>query len=705
MKEPTRDRTRRAVRPRRPLYLSGAGLLAWASFIHGIVPLLIRVAYDGRGPALLNRMISGQAVHSVQHYLAVWNGLAWKLDLVALLALFLWVPGSPGRNVVVRLLRAEPVAGAGELLSTAAFWGIATGVAEGLHVLLRKSITPINAATFNQSMEAVWLVPIAELPFFLAVGLVLVLAMRAWRRPVSFRLVTVLFAFLGAYVLMRSARLGINVWAIRLLALGIAVQAARWITPRSKIFRRRLPRLIAAGAAWTILSATVLHGGRAAREWWKIRDLPAAGEGAPDVLLLILDTVRAHSLSLYGHEHPTTPRLDEIAGDALVFDAAIAPASWTLPSHASLLTGQEPWNLSTGWMEPLDDAQPVLAEALAARGYATGAFVANRFYAGRDAGIARGFAHFEEEGLSFNWAIQNSWLTRNVVSFVRSRLHLGPPSAEMHAGDVSDRFLRWTAGLSGRPFFAMLNYMDAHAPYEAPDSIVARFTSGTPMKEPAAGVVYTPGELEQFRSAYDAAVAYIDQEIGRIVDTLQARGQLERTVLIVTSDHGEHIGERDPGLHLHGNSLYAATIRVPLLIRYPAGVPAGRRIDRAVGIRRIAASVMELVGDGAHFFPGPALAVELDSATVPEEAPVVSFLRPGFATLSSEPLAAGPMASVAWKQWHYIRNGNGEEELYDMEADPWEVNDRAGDPGLAPVLERLRREARVLEPFGVPARR
>jgi len=675
----------------------GVALLCWVGLVHGLAPWLIRVAWEGRGPEWFSRVIAGRDVHPVEHYLAFWDGLAWKLHILAAVALVLFLARRLILPPLTRVLRAKPAAGARELLVHGLFWGLAAGCAQGLHILVRKSAAPLNSATFDQSVEGVWMAPVGEAAVFLAAAALLVLLTRAWSRPVSLKVFTMLFAFAATYALLRAGRVGLDVWALRLLSLGIAVQTGLWIAARADAWRRRLPPLLIAGlAAWAVLAGATLYGGRAFLEWRTLRGLPPADADNPNVVLLILDTVRAQSLSLYGHDRPTTPRLDAMAQDAAVFDGAVSSTSWTLPAHASMLTGRMPWELSTGWKRPLDDAAPTLAEALAGRGYATGGFVANWFYAGREAGIARGFGHFEDVPISLGMLRDNALHFRNVLDLV-GRITGWRPATKKNAQAVSDDFLDWAAKRSGRPFFAMLNYLDAHSPYEAPDSIVARFTDGPVLKSPANGTRYSASELDALRTAYDAAIAFIDQEIGRIVDSLRVCGQLDRTVLIVTSDHGEHIGEHSPTLHDHGNSLYAATIRVPLLIRYPPAVPAGVRVARTVSTSRLARTVMDLAGlDNA--FPGASLALEftgVDSSRT--GATALSYLQPAGFSMPSDPVHAGPMASVVFGEWHYIRNGDGTEEIYDSEADPWELANRVSDPALAALVERLRPAAAFLD--------
>src|SRR5262249_45638238 len=131
------------------------------------------------------------------------------------------------------------------------------------------------------------------------------------------------------------------------------------------------------------------------KEWREaMRPLPAPG--SPNVLLIVLDTVGADHLSLYGYQRPTSPTIDELAPRGIRFDRAQATSSWTLPSHASMFTGRWPHELSVGWLTPLDGTHPTLAAFLGARGYATAGFVANTTYCASDSGLGLGFAAYHD---------------------------------------------------------------------------------------------------------------------------------------------------------------------------------------------------------------------------------------------------------------------------------------------------------------------
>ena len=272
-------------------------------------------------------------------------------------------------------------------------------------------------------------------------------------------------------------------WAWLLLAAGTAVRTM----PRLERIRidwrrwgrRTLPALLG--------SVPVVAGIIVGADWLAVARLaagPMPPAGAPDVLLIILDTVRADRLSLYGYGRPTSPVLERLATGGIRFDEARSSAPWTLPSHASFFTGRWPHELGVGWQAPLRSMSPTLAEYLASRGYETAGFVANARYCSYDAGLDRGFAHYEDYPFDLahlrplrtsilgefawnaaTWAGRASGLSRYnpVLRWLQA-----PDRKD--AGAINDEFLGWLGrrGDRRRPYFAFLNYYDAHAPTSRP---------------------------------------------------------------------------------------------------------------------------------------------------------------------------------------------------------------------------------------------
>jgi arylsulfatase A-like enzyme len=414
--------------------------------------------------------------------------------------------------------------------------------------------------------------------------------------------------------------------------------------------------------------------------------------------------VRADHFSLHGYSRQTTPHLERWAESATVFERAMSTSPWTLPSHASMLTGHWAHELSATWETALGPEHRTLAEALGARGYLTGGFVANTYYCGHELGLARGFAHYEDYVASWRELAISASIVRLVVNSHGFRRLTGYEDnlPRRSAEAITEQFLHWQSTTGARPFFAFLNYFDAHETYLPPPPFDTMFGPGPPGGSPA--VVQDlrrslrfdwqqrpRGEIDAEINMYDGAIAYLDQQLDRLFRMLEARGVLDDTIVIVTSDHGEQFGEHE--LFLHGNSLYQPLLHVPLLIRYPSRMAAGVRVADRVSLRDLPATIEDLIG-GTSSFPGRSLArdwsVPAGEGRLPE--PALAEVRQaawaaGWA--SAYPVAKGDMASISDDAYHYIRNGDGSEELY-AAADREEHENLAGRQELRPLLERYR---------------
>lgn len=386
-------------------------------------------------------------------------------------------------------------------------------------------------------------------------------------------------------------------------------------------------------------------------------------EGAverPNVLLVTLDTTRADHLGLYGYERPTSPNLDALAEEAVVYDRAYSTSSWTLPAHASLFTGKLPTShgarhdpegalvLAEGIAaapegiraRPMAAGEVTLAGLLAARGYATGAVVAGPWML-RQFGLAAGFDHYDDEGIR--------------------------DAAGRRAGAVTDAALRWLGegGRTREPFLLFLNYFDPHVPYAPPRAWARSFLP--PGTQP------NPHAARQAPALYDAEILYMDHELGRLFRHLRERGLWERTLVVVTGDHGELLGDR--GLWGHERFLWEPLVRVPLVVK-PAG-PArpGRRDDRLVSLTDVLPLVLERLGLEAP--EAPARAVEA-----------------GAVLAEVHPMSRAQDTGVWQARWEgrfkVLHNSFGETFLYDLASDPDEQRDLSGE---APERARRAREA------------
>ena len=612
-----------------------------------------------------------------------------------------------------------------DVLILAAWCGLAAGWLEVATRFVCRYINPTNRL-HQRSRHFVWAAPLTYLLLFLAMGLFLAVVTRLWPRRggwLSRRLI-VACAFVPA-LMVAGPQIYNEAWII--LATGMASRLVP-VLERHAIGWRR-------GLSWSLpgllAMVPVVAGSLVAGDWIKERreaGRPRPLAGSPNVLLIVMDTVRADHLSLYGYHRATTPRLEQLAKRGIRFEKVRATAPWTLPSHASLFTGRWPHELGVEWMTPLRGGFPTLAEYLGSHGYATAGFAANTLFCSYDTGIDRGFAHYEDYQLGVTTALRTALVVDLAfqAAFAPAAAHgpslaAGPwrPLVEPLLGLVLDRdrvgaqatnrrFLDWLSRRRepGRPYFAFLNYFDAHTPYIPPAVAGHRFGL-RPRNLDEARVLDDWGELDkvalppyfQFlaRDSYDNCLAYLDQQLGELFDELERRGELDRTLMIVTSDHGEGLGEHD--LFDHGESLYRTEIDVPLLIVEPASRRSRGVVGEVVSLRSLPATIAELVGLGAGSpFPGPSLA-GLWRGSPPVDGPVsedlvISELKapnPSHPNQGRSPAERGPLIALAEGDFVYIRNeGDGAEELFNERDDPRESLNRAGVEAMQPVLNRLR---------------
>lgn len=687
-----------ALRRRVPLLWIAASalVLAWIVLAYGLLPWVLRGAYRGESLPILNRLISGQAVHPVEYYLGLWHAVTWKGTLGLVLFLFVtWLARRYSPQIEARLERrlgpaGRPLRPAAALL-VCVWAGIVTGLLEATIAAIRYLVAP--QPYWEYVVEAVWMAPLVAAVLFVAVGCVVLLLAVAWPPLRSLAVMTFILGATASYILLRVLPLGLFPWAALLLGLGLGSQAVRTVVAHSQGFTRLVRRstIALAGAIVLIgLSIPLTRHVRERRTLSRLVDTPA---GLPNVLLIILDTVRAHNLSFYGYERDTSPYLARLAADAVVFDRAVVPSSWTLPSHASLFTGRHALELSADWEVALDDDFPTLAELLQAHGYATAAFVANYFYTMRPSGLARGFVHYDPTKPTPEFVLENSWAARTLMKKVRKRLDMHRPHTRKTAAEVNAEFLRWLPSAGERPFFGFLNYFDAHDPYLPPEPYLKRFGSGH-QRYWLGGTQgpYRPSDLAELVESYDGSIAYLDDQVEHLLGELDRSGALQNTLVIITSDHGEQFGEKRPGLANHGNSLYWSSLHVPLMIWYPPAVPRGTRVGDAVTLQDLPATIVDLLAIPGAPLPGASLAGYWSdpSGLLQSHSPLLAAISPHDHIQPSEPASAGPMQAVLSDSLHYIRNGDGSEELYDVVTDPWERHDLSQTAVGRRALLRLR---------------
>ena len=603
-------------------------------------------------------------------------------------------------------------------LGLALGFGLAAGLAEVAILGLQDLIDPVvTVDSIRTNRHYAWMIPLSDVGLFAVVGLGFAVAALRW--PVGVRRFGPMILAVPAAVGPLLAIRGLYPAAALVLGLGLATKLGGWLGDRPEVSRRAvrvgIPLMLLAlvGVAW-------MRPGRPDPVHHLVADRPAT---APNVLLLVMDTVRADHLSAYGYIRPTSPHLTLWARRGVKFDRARATAPWTLPSHASMLTGYWPHQLSADVSHPLDGAKPTLAEYLGDRGYATGGFVANTYYCNAWYGVDRGFDRYEDfpenAQISAREILRSSTLGRRVAKKLGFKLATpGSKGSRKTAATINRDALAWIdAQPKNQPFFAFLNYYDAHGPYETPAGTTRQFTrpgeteardlatvqefegmakEPNPADPEAIGRVQAVGaEAAQIMvDRYDDCIATLDREIGRFLTTLDAQGILKNTLVIVTSDHGEHFGDR--GLFGHGNSLYHPLIDVPLIVIPPQGYRSSPNlvVTDPVSLRDIPATVVDLLGlDPAQaLFPGVSLASRWDgSSSQAAEVPLsVVEQQHRFPPSPHIPASLGPLWSLAQAGLTYIRQSDGTEQLYDATHDPSETRNLAALPEFQGSLTRFR---------------
>jgi arylsulfatase A-like enzyme len=383
----------------------------------------------------------------------------------------------------------------------------------------------------------------------------------------------------------------------------------------------------------------------------RAEDVPrSSSDAGPNLLLVMVDTLRADHLGLYGYERDTSPTLERLAQESRVFDRAISQSSWTLPAVASLLTGDTPPEHGVIEGVPLKTPTSTIGERLQAEGFTTFGFSANPLV-GRLEAMHRGFEAFVQ------------------VPFAPAEL-------------VNRMFLDWLVENDENRWFSYLHYIDPHSPYAAPPPWNERYTEGcrTPFTRGfelqelsdavnfgKGSVEYSSDDIDCLVNGYDGEIRYWDDQFGRLLASLEERGLLEDTIVVVTSDHGEEFLEHQRlG---HGYHLYEESVRVPLLIRAPGRLEPVRH-SAPVESRHLKEAVLFLLGLAPTGTDGGPLLTE----SFERDWRVFSH------TTESWVIGEGytTLGAVRGPRWSYIlRPGDGADELYDREVDPEERTDRS----------------------------
>jgi arylsulfatase A-like enzyme len=646
--------------------------------------------------------------------------------------------------------RATNRLGIAGLLVLSAWCGLVAGLLEAGALAMRKHTFDPNHL-YGMSRHFPWLIPLSDLCLFLASGVIGYVVLLVAPRVGRWLAVRSLCGFmLWPMALVAFPR--IYSFALLAMVLGVAIR----LVP---VFERNAPRcrqfvlysLPVLVAFVLILAAMPFLGDRAKVRREAAQPLPPAD--SPNVLLIVLDTVAANHLSLHGYPRETSLTLSELAQRGIRFDAARSSSSWSLPAHATMFTGRWLHETSAGWLTPLDDKPATLAEFFTSRGYATAGFVANTVYCASDSGLSRGFTRYHDFIFPSLTFLKTSVLINRVFSSIQTNIELLEDTLELErvrpytdwvwekvgkdrkeAAVVNRQFLDWLAERQQpeRPFFAFLNFFDAHYPYDVPNGRMRRF--GTEPTNSRQRVLLndwfqqcrkalSPAEIAFAVAAYDDCISDLDEQLGLLIDELQSRGFLDRTWLIVTSDHGESFGEHK-NIFCHGTSLYQTELRVPLLMIPPGGAAKAEVIGDTVSLRDLPATIVDVSGQRAGTpFPGNSLARFWDTTAIESLAKSSAHSEPGAMSASAAaelalastppsrdvlamPKSSWPRGGLTVGEWSYIRyEGEVHEELFHLGRDPGERFNRAVDPSAQTTLIRMRGElGRITEGPLLPIR-
>lgn len=414
----------------------------------------------------------------------------------------------------------------------------------------------------------------------------------------------------------------------------------------------------------------------------------AAQPARPNIILVSIDCLRADHLSAYGYDKPTTPRIDAFARDAVLFENVVAASSYTLPTHASMLTGLPPALHGATVRRAISPSAPYVPESLLRAGYRVNAVVSAAFLS-QAYGFHRGFHTY--------------------------RLTSGRAAA------VVDRALGLLDEGEGQAQFFFLHLYDVHAPYAAPADFIHRFGDGETdvtdvlRRMSQQGPPPSDAEIERVIALYDAEVAYVDRELGRFFDELKSRGLYDTSVIILTSDHGEAFQEH--GAWEHGRAtaldepgLYEEIVHIPLIVKWP-GETMGTRVGNVVSQMDVAATILEAAGIESTSSWAMGLRHHVDGESGSRVRNAISEI----ATLDSD-RGAGLQLVFRTQDRKYIasfrapttselyRSRPIREEVYDLRNDPEETNNLADTSGFEldsfrAALRAYLKAARELAPY------
>ncbi|MBU0641198.1 MAG: sulfatase-like hydrolase/transferase [Planctomycetes bacterium] len=427
----------------------------------------------------------------------------------------------------------------------------------------------------------------------------------------------------------------------------------------------------------------------------------AVTRAGPNVLWIVLDTVRADYTSVLGYERPTTPFLERWAAGALLFEHAVANGIWTIPSHASMFTGLSVRAHGMDHVFPrLDRRHRTVAEELTSAGYRTVAFSNNPLIS-PETELTRGFAehhslyHLQHLGRFSLQLLWEKWGTGPILPWL---------GGDYGAALTHDLVARWLAEQAEdpAPFFLFINYMEAHLPYNVPRRYRQMFLSEPQVARSyelrrrvygdlvaalhqrfniEGGDFVTPEDVEVLRGLYAAAIRYLDDRVAEMIQAFEQRGLLDETLVVIVTDHGEHLNTH--GMWSHCCQVYDDVIRAALLIREP-GRREGRRVTTSVQVADLFPTVLRVTRGAAAPQVGHDVCDLVALAEQEREVRVVfaeyngpdrdSLQRMRSSSKREIARRVQPQVAATDGRFKYIHSRSGRQELYNLVEDPGELH-------------------------------
>ena len=443
----------------------------------------------------------------------------------------------------------------------------------------------------------------------------------------------------------------------------------------------------------------------------------------PNILLISIDSLRPDHLSAYGYRRETSPHLDQLAEQGVIYQDAFAPANWTGAAVTSILTGLYPTcHGYTNRRYYLDEDVPSLAALLSEAGYETLCF-SNNMYISPETGLAQGFKHFYYQGTRLR---NNEGAAAVRPAAAKNRLKRAVPNrVKSHLKDLSDLFKPERAlkrddgafrteralfrvlerGGLPSPYFIYIHYQEPHSIYFPPLPFRRRFYPGSWFEQSrylsmdhigyyAGRLEFSDRDIERYSALYDGEIAYLDWRLGRLFQFLDRRGELDRTVIMVTADHGESLGENG---HLwHAFCTYDPLIRVPLIVRHPDWFGTAQRSPRLVQTNDLVPTILEGIGvkwayrgsrQGQSLLDGSERDAILAESYNPEKMIRRWLKRRNDLAIDDFAHFLRDLRAYRTRTEKFIWASDGRHEFYDLGQDPGESTN-LGAPGSDPRAGR-----------------